>query len=332
MAAGRLALAGFAVSLVLPFGLVPVAAGAAESCLPAGSSGPVADLDPEQSANARVILTVGEQRGVPPPGPTVALMAAMQESGLRNLPFGDRDSLGLFQQRPSAGWGKPAQLLEPAYAAAAFFGGSSSPASNPGLLDIPGWQVLPLAAAAQAVQRSAFPGAYARWQAAAQAVVDELVSGPTVAAAPCQPMGAGAATVVGAAARWIGTPYSWGGGDARGPTVGIGSGAHTVGFDCSGLTLYAYAQAGITLPHSSRAQWGVPGRRIDSMAELQPGDLVFFATNPAAADTIHHVALSVGGDAMLEAPDVGQSVQLSEHVSGNAYWAPQFIGGLRLLR
>jgi tetratricopeptide (TPR) repeat protein len=89
----------------------------------------------------------------------------MQESELRNLSYGDRDSLGLFQQRPSAGWGTPEQVMDPVYAAQAFFGGPNSPTSGepPGLLDVDGWADMPLTQAAQAVQRSAFPDAYAQW-------------------------------------------------------------------------------------------------------------------------------------------------------------------------
>ena len=77
-------------------------------------------------------------------GLLIALMTAAQESTLRNLEYGDRDSLGLFQQRPSMGWGTPAQVRDPAYAAAAFYGGPASPTSNPGLLSVPGWEAMPL--------------------------------------------------------------------------------------------------------------------------------------------------------------------------------------------
>jgi murein DD-endopeptidase MepM/ murein hydrolase activator NlpD len=91
----------------------------------------------------------------------------MQESSLRNLDYGDRDSLGLFQQRPSTGWGTPAQVTDPVYAAQAFYGGPIGPNNGepPGLLDIDGWQDMALTDAAQAVQRSAYPQAYARWEA-----------------------------------------------------------------------------------------------------------------------------------------------------------------------
>ena len=81
-------------------------------------------------------------------GLVIALAAAMQESSLRNLNYGDRDSLGLFQQRPSAGWGTPAQLTDPAYAARLFFGGANNPNKGitRGLLEIPDWQSMTVTA------------------------------------------------------------------------------------------------------------------------------------------------------------------------------------------
>ncbi len=90
----------------------------------------MAGLTAEQAANVRVIVAVGQERGVPVRGLLVALMTAAQESGLQNLDYGDRDSLGLFQQRPSMGWGTAAQVRDPAYASAAFYGGSASPTTN----------------------------------------------------------------------------------------------------------------------------------------------------------------------------------------------------------
>jgi cell wall-associated NlpC family hydrolase len=333
---GKLAAVAVAALISLPFGLAAVvdAQGAVTTCEPGALAGRVADLDTEQTRNARLIVAVGQQRGVPDPGLVVGLMAAMQESGLRNLPYGDRDSLGLFQQRPSQGWGAPEQILEPAYAAAAFFGGPASPDRNPGLLDVPGWGKLAPGRAAQAVQNSAYPDSYARWEESARAWLAQMASerGPSSSECSLAAATGSAAVVVSSAARWIGTPYAWGGGDAHGPTEGFAQGSGIVGFDCSGLTLYAYAQVGITLPRTSGEQWFVPGVRVHSLAELQPGDLVFFATDTGDPATIHHVAISLGGDAMLEAPHTGDVVRITTGISENAYWAPQFIGGLRILR
>jgi LysM repeat protein len=130
----------------------------------------------EMRRNARVIVQVGRSAGVSDYGLVIALATAAQESTLRNLDWGDRDSIGLFQQRPSQGWGQPADLHDPVYASRAFFGGSVNP--NPGgtrgLLDIPGWKSMTVTQAAQAVQYSAYPDAYAKWEASAWAWLDEI--------------------------------------------------------------------------------------------------------------------------------------------------------------
>jgi LysM repeat protein len=133
-------------------------------------------LSDEQSANAAVIVAVGRQLGVPDYGIVVALAAAMQESSLRNINYGHLDSVGLFQQRPSAGWGSVAQLTDATYAARLFYGGPSNPnkGKTRGLLDIAGWQSLTLTQAAQKVQVSAYPTAYAKWEASARFWFSEL--------------------------------------------------------------------------------------------------------------------------------------------------------------
>jgi hypothetical protein len=126
--------------------------------------------------NAAVIVSVGRQQGVSDYGLVIALAAAMQESGLRNLDYGDHDSLGLFQQRPSTGWGTPQQILDPVQASLAFFGGPGNPnrGRTRGLLDVPGWSSMTVTQAAQAVQNSAYPDAYAAWEASARAWLTQL--------------------------------------------------------------------------------------------------------------------------------------------------------------
>ena len=130
----------------------------------------IVPLTREMAANARTVVSIGRSLGVPEYGLVVALAAAAQESGLRNLTYGDRDSIGLFQQRPSTGWGTPTQILEPTYAARLFFGGPKNPnaANTRGLLDIPGWQAKSVTDAAQSVQLSGFPTAYAKWETSAR--------------------------------------------------------------------------------------------------------------------------------------------------------------------
>ncbi|WP_406303163.1 hypothetical protein OHA61_12785 [Streptomyces sp. NBC_00885] len=115
--------------------------------------GPRYELSAEQAANAATISAVGTTRGMPERAVTIALATALQESGLRNLGHGDRDSLGLFQQRPSKGWGTAAQILDPVYSAGKFY---------EHLAEVPGYSRLPLTVAAQRVQRSGFPQAYAK--------------------------------------------------------------------------------------------------------------------------------------------------------------------------
>ncbi|MFR9802700.1 hypothetical protein ACL02T_10405 [Pseudonocardia sp. RS010] len=137
-----------------------------------GASG----LTTEQLTNAAAIVSTGRSLGVPERGLWVGLATALQESGLRNLDYGDRDSLGLFQQRPSQGWGTSTQVREPSYAAGQFF---------ERLLAVPGWTEMPLWQAAQTVQRSAFPLAYAKWEQTAADALAEVSDSP--AALPRSP-------------------------------------------------------------------------------------------------------------------------------------------------
>ena len=118
-------------------------------------------LSEVQTANAQHIIRVGRELGVSDRGIAIALATAMVESGLVNTPSGDRDSIGLFQQRPSTGWGTPEQIADADYAIRAFYVGT--PHTN-GLLDIPGWEGLGFSEAAQDVQISAFPARYGLWE------------------------------------------------------------------------------------------------------------------------------------------------------------------------
>ncbi|MDP9181482.1 MAG: NlpC/P60 family protein [Actinomycetota bacterium] len=108
----------------------------------------------------------------------------------------------------------------------------------------------------------------------------------------------------------IGVPYAWGGGNEDGPSEGFAQGAGTVGFDCSGLTLFSYHKAGIGLDHYTGSQWQ-QGQRISSRADLLPGDLMFFAYDPSNEQTIHHVSIYIGKGKMIEAPYTGEVVRVS---------------------
>ncbi|MCW8384106.1 C40 family peptidase [Streptomyces justiciae] len=141
-------------------------------------------------------------------------------------------------------------------------------------------------------------------------------------------------TVISAALSQRGVPYSWGGGSVQGPSYGIccspsgTSGTSVKGFDCSGLTLYAYARAGIRLPRTAAAQAGI-GRRIPARlgtGVLKPGDLVFYAHTPGRDSTIYHVGLYLGHGQMINAARPGTVVRVDsvEAMSG-------YAGGARLL-
>lgn len=144
-------------------------------------------LTPEQTANAATIVTVGTTlRDLPRYAANIAVTTAIQESKLRNLSYGDRDSVGLFQQRPSQGWGTAAQLQEPVYATNAFYDA---------LVKVDGWQQMVITEIAQEVQRSGYPEAYADHEHEGRAIASALsghspegfvcrLDGPTAAGRP----------------------------------------------------------------------------------------------------------------------------------------------------
>jgi hypothetical protein len=132
-------------------------------------------LTVEQAENAAIIAAVAERRGLPARAVTIAIATAYQESKLRNLDEGDRDSLGLFQQRPSQGWGTAQQVTDPYYATNAFYDA---------LVQIDGYQDMEITDAAQRVQRSAFPEAYADHEQDGRTIASAL-SGYSRAAFTC---------------------------------------------------------------------------------------------------------------------------------------------------
>jgi peptidoglycan DL-endopeptidase CwlO len=247
-----------------------------------------ATLSEEQRGNAATIIGVARDMGAPPRAWLVALATAMQESTLRNIDYGDRDSLGLFQQRPSQGWGSPAQVTDPVYSTTIFI---------ERLLEVPGWERMPVTVAAQTVQRSAFPDAYAKWEGLAADLVTQLAD-------VADPAGCGrtavlaegvAGTAIAFALGEVGKPYLWGG---TGPDR----------YDCSGLLLRAWQAAGINLPRVSRQQFYAGGHL--PVRQMQPGDLYFLATDPSDPSTIHHVAMYLGNDQIVEAPYTGEFVRV----------------------
>ncbi|MFD3945018.1 hypothetical protein [Streptomyces sp. NPDC058579] len=140
-----------------------------------GSGENTYEFTPDQAANAATISAVGTTRRMPERAVTIALATAIQESALRNIEHGDRDSLGLFQQRPSMGWGTPDQIMDPVYSSGKFYDG---------LAKVPGYSRLPLTVAAQKVQKSGFPQAYAKHEPDA-ALLAAALTGRSAAALTC---------------------------------------------------------------------------------------------------------------------------------------------------
>jgi hypothetical protein len=162
-------------------------------------------LDFTQMANAATIAAVGVRRKMPERAVVVALATALQESKLENRDYGDRDSLGLFQQRPSQGWGAADKLQDPRYAANKFYSA---------LKKVKGWKAMRVTDAAQKVQKSAYPNAYEKW-ADESAVLARALTGKATGAVACtvsgKPVLRGAAA---AAALTEGLKLDWGSGMA----------------------------------------------------------------------------------------------------------------------
>lgn len=264
------------------------------------------NLTAAQLANAQIIAQAGLAMGVPMPGETIAIATAMQESDLQNLDHGDRDSLGLFQQRPSQGWGTPAQIMNPTYAARQFY---------TQLLQVPAWRSMPTTQAAQAVQRSAFPDAYAKWAGKAAALAAAFTGNLTCTPADSSDNTAEAAAVNAAGYRipagtpppivavitfalaQLGKPYAFG---TAGPAT----------FDCSGLVQAAYARIGVHLPRTTYQQVDA-GTPVYDLARLQPGDLLFIPGSDGTPQAPGHVGMYLGDSLLIQAPKTGDVVQIS---------------------
>ncbi len=302
-------------------------------CGPAGTglTAAAVTLTAEQVGNARVITTVAAQRRLSSDAAVIAVAAAMQESSLINVGHGDAagpDSRGLFQQ--GAPWGPLAVRMDPAAAAGLFFFADLGPGVE-GLTHIPGWQRMSVAEAAQAVQHSANGAAYAQWQAMAAALVGQLWplaatdSGPPITVI-CPggggdgKTGGGSTTVpagftiagspagvvaVRFALAQLGKPYRWG---AAGPDA----------YDCSGLTMAAWAAAGVTMAHFTGAQVTAGSPAPTNLSQPAAGDLVFIPGSDGTAAAPRHVGMLAGyvatasgvGWYLIQAPHTGAVVQL----------------------
>jgi cell wall-associated NlpC family hydrolase len=286
------------------------------------------DLPSEQIPNAQTIVATGISLDVPTKGQIIALATAMQESRLRNLDRGDRDSLGLFQQRPSQGWGTAQDIHDPVYASERFY---------KALLKVDGWQQMKVTQAAQAVQNSGYPDAYAQWEGLATALQkaiaatfpnadkDKPAQDQTESSASCTPDKDGtsfgpipegsvpkgytipkdADPKVRKAIEWamhqLGTLYQWGGSctNAHGPDP-MGR------CDCSSLMQQAYAHAGVTLTRTTYTQVG-EGKAV-SAKNLKPGDLIFSRGTAARPE---HVGMYMGEGLVIEAPRTTKPVRIT---------------------
>lgn len=256
-----------------------------------GGAAKAGRLSKEQRDNVALMVRIGKKHNLPPLAWQVAIQAGMTESGLRSLDHGDRDSLGLFQMRPSQGWGTPEQVTDPKYAINKFFNV---------LKGVPKWQQQRPGDSAQAVERSAFPDRYNEWESMAATLIknEGKVSDPTgcgkSAGDKLPPPTALAGRAIKFALGQRGKPYVWG---ATG----------TDSYDCSSLMLHAYDDAGVRLPRVTRQQYKAGARLPARKAE--PGDLLFWAYDPNDPATIHHVAMYLGKNRIVEAPDVGMTVR-----------------------
>ncbi|MFI6079238.1 NlpC/P60 family protein [Actinoplanes sp. NPDC051343] len=275
---------------------------AASTCLPApaASGGPISGYDADQLRNAAVIVQVGTSRHLPIRAAIIAVATGIQESGLHNsTATSDHDSLGLFQQRPGQGWGTPQQLRDPIYASGKFYDK---------LLSVANWQTLPLTVVAQAVQRSAYPDAYAKYEADAATLVAYVGSGnpsaipdglelctsicPSDAVSPNRVPGPACADVTAVFARARSWLHAWRGG---GPVPYLRSNVATDLFggyrrDCSG---YVSMALGLRGPGLNTIELAARSRPI-SKADLQPGGLMI---NPAPRGAGHVVLFERWGDA-----------------------------------
>lgn len=328
-----------------------------EAILDGGTKGTVAvpglETPAEQVPYAKTIQATGVAMNIPARGQIVALATALQESGLHNLTYGDRDSLGLFQQRPSQGWGTATEVLDPVHASTRFY---------EALEKVSGWQSLSVTQAAQAVQQSGYPEAYAKWEPLATALQQAI--GPLLAkaggtsastspagssntdTAPAPTVGcatdgdgtdfgtipagavpaeytipADAPPKVQTAIRWafgqLKTPYQWGG------SCTDSHGADPMGrCDCSSLMQQAYKAAGVTLTRTTYTQ--VQEGKPVSVSALKPGDLLF---TEGSAQVPQHVGMFIGQGLIVNAPHTGDVVRIATLAS----WKSQILAARRVV-
>jgi hypothetical protein len=279
--------------VVLPMPLMMVnASNRSTSCavpaLPASEG-----FSAEQMSIAKAATQLADQRKLPARAKLVILVTGFQESGIRNLTYGDRDSVGWLQQRPSQGWGTVAQIMDPAYGAGKFYDA---------LVKVPGWQGMPVTVAAQAVQVSGYPDAYAKWEASARALL--AVLGDTSAAdcatdAAGNPKGGGPVPATfdkQGNPRTVEQAIAW-----MQRSMPSGAPGEPVLNACERYMNLSYGIGG-GYP-TALAHWAAPGPRTAGMSTPPRGALVFWRSgNPAG-----HVALSLGNGQVISTDFDGRS-------------------------
>jgi cell wall-associated NlpC family hydrolase len=305
--AGLVMAALISVPLLMVMGSTAVSTATEDttSCGPVATvAGQTISLDQDQLANARTIIDTGRALKVPSRGLVVAVATALQESTLRNLNWGDLDSVGLFQQRD--GWGTSDERTDPTTSASLFYNGGR--AGQPGLLDISGWPSMSITEAAQAVQVSAFPMAYAKWETLAASLVRSVVGGDPLGCTDAMEAGLPGGAVgdmLAVALQQQGDPYIWG---AVGPDA----------FDCSGLVVYSWRQAGYQLKVRTAAQMWESSTPVAAGSE-KPGDLLFgsFGSRVSGAG---HVMIVVRPGLAVNAPETGRNVELTDYSGFGPSW------------
>ena len=295
----------------------------------------------EQVVNAGYVIKAGQAMGLDAKTITIGVMTAMGESSLVNIGYGDAagpDSRGLFQQRANGAWGTLADRMNPTIASTNFF---------KALIAVPGYLQMEPTLAAHKAQRNADPYHYQPYWADAVLMVSTLTADPSLleslpaggflegceGGGPGEPLNPGdgsGAAIVSAAKHYQGTPYSWGGGNYQGPSLGIYSspsldGTKTVGFDCSGLVMFAvYNSTGIQLPHSAEDQ-GMDARGTTvprDWTKMQPGDVIAFSGNGSGSPgSFGHVGIYIGNGQMIHAPRPGKTVEIVQ-LKGSSYYEP----------
>jgi len=282
---------------------------------------------PDQRKNAIAIDNVSISRGLDVKMRALVLAVAIQESNLHNLNGGDRDSVGLFQQRPSAGWGRPDQLTDPVYATNKFIDALLRVTSKSQRAS---WSLIELAIKVQIPNKAAYHSRW-KWDALAYSMVGsskgssyangDLPQSVSPGTVQCTDE-SGTSTNIEAALKFalskVGARYVLGDGNAKNNT-----------FDCSELTQLAFKAAGVTLPRVAQAQYVATKKFAVNRSELRKGDLLFFDTIPSNGIPVDHVGIYWGDDKMLHAPNPRKFVGIYDLGGNDGYYWPKLVGASR---